>query len=140
MKKFWIVLAVVAVLVGGGLGGIWFLLHSLQETVAVDGGVLVWDLGGDFAEEQDDSFWGQLQGGSDLTLGDAVLALGRAARDDRVTALVMDLQGVGADWAKVEELSGAIADFRAAGKPVVAYLDGADTRDYAAGRPRPNRW
>lgn len=130
MKKFWIALAVVAVFVGGGLGGIWFLLHRMEQTVAVDGGVLVWDLGGDFAEEQDDSFWGQLQGDGGLTLGDAVLALGRAATDDRITGLVMDMQGVGADWAKVEELAGAIADFRASGKPVVAYLDGGDTRDY----------
>lgn len=130
MKKFWIVFAVVAVLVGGGLGAVWLLVHSLEESVSVDGGVLVWDLGGGFPEERDDSFWGQVQGGGDLTLAETVLALERAARDERITALVMDLQGVDADWAKVEELARAVADFRASGKPVVAYLDGADTRDY----------
>lgn len=130
MKKFWIVFAVVAVLVGGGLGAVWLLVHSLEESVSVDGGVLVWDLGGGFPEERDDSFWGRMQGGGDLTLAETVLALERAARDERITALVMDLQGVDADWAKVEELARAVADFRASGKPVVAYLDGADTRDY----------
>ncbi|MFN2370588.1 MAG: signal peptide peptidase SppA [Candidatus Krumholzibacteriia bacterium] len=130
MKKFWIVIVVLTVLIGGGLGSVWLLVRSLERSVSVDGGVLVWDVGGAFPEERDDSFWGQLQDGGELTLAETVLALDRAARDERVTALVMDLQGVQADWAKVDELARAVAAFRAAGKPVTAYLDGADTRGY----------
>ncbi len=130
MKKFWIVFAVVAVLVGGGFGTLWYMMSRLERSVSVDGGVLVWHVSGAFPEELDDSFWGQVQGGDQLTLGESVLALDRAARDDRVTALVLDLQGVKADWAKVGELADAVGRFRASGKPVVAYLDGAGTRDY----------
>ena len=131
MKKFWIAFAVVAVLVGGGFGALWFLMSRLeQKAVTVDGGVLVWEVGGSFPEERDDSFLGRLQGAGELTLGETVLALERAARDEEITALVLDLQGVDADWAKVEELADAVADFRAADKPVVAYVDGAATRDY----------
>lgn len=130
MKKFWIVIVVLAVLIGGGLGSVWLLVRSLERSVSVDGGVLVWDVGGAFPEERDDSFWGQLQDGGELTLAETVLALDRAARDERVTALVMNLQGLQADWAKVDELARAVTVFRAAGKPVTAYLDGADTRDY----------
>ncbi|MCP4570751.1 MAG: signal peptide peptidase SppA [bacterium] len=129
MKKFWIVFAVIAVLVGGGLGLVWYGMSQLDETVTVDGGVLVWRVGGDFAEERDDSFMGRLSG-EEPTLADVVLALKRAATDDRITALVMDMGSVGADWAKVEELRAAVAGFRAQDKPVVAYLDGAATRDY----------
>jgi len=71
-----------------------------------------------------------MRSGDQLTLGESVLALDRASRDDRITALVLDLQGVTADWAKVGELADAVGRFRASGKPVVAYLEGADTRDY----------
>ncbi|HPF71279.1 MAG TPA: S49 family peptidase, partial [Candidatus Krumholzibacteria bacterium] len=131
MKKFWIVFGVLAVLVGGGLGAMWYLVSSLDESVSVDGGVLVWDVGGGFPEERDSSFWAQVQGGGDeLTLGEAVFGLARAADDDRISALVLDLQGIDADWAKVDELAGAIGRFRQSGKPVIAYMDGADTRDY----------
>lgn len=130
MRKFWIVFAVIAVLIGGGLGLVWYGMSRLEETVSVDGGVLVWEVGGTYAEERDESFWGRV-GGLEPTLADVVFALDRAAGDDRVSALVLDLRGLVADWAKVEELRASVANFRAAGKPVVAYLDGAGTRDYA---------
>jgi protease-4 len=130
MKKFWIVFALVAVVVGGGMGALWYVLGQFEETVTIDGGVLVWDVAGAFPEERDDSLWGQVQGGDELTLSEALFALKRAATDDRIEGLVMDLQGLETDWAKLDELAAAVSGFRAAGKPVVAYLDAADTRDY----------
>ncbi len=129
MKKFWIVFAVIAVLVGGSLGLVWYGMSRLEENVTVDGGVLVWQVGGGYAEERDEAFWGRVTG-DETTLADAIFALNRAAEDERITALVMDVRGLGADWAKVEELRTAVAGFREHGKPVVAYLDGAGTREY----------
>jgi len=131
MKKFWIVFLVVAVLIGGGFGLLWMSISRLDQPVAIDGGALIWHVGGSFPEERDDSFLGQLQGGSEATLGETVIALRRAARDERITGLVMDMRSLGADWAKVEEIRQALGVFRTEGKPVYAYFDGAGTREYA---------
>ena len=131
MRKFWIAFILVAVLIGGGMGLLWYGMSRLDADIEIDGGVLVWEVGGAFAEERDESFWSQVQGSGGLTLGEVVFALKRAAEDDRITALVMDMRAVEADWAKLEELREAVAGFRAAGKPVMAYMDGAFTREYA---------
>ena len=131
MKKFWIVFLVVAVLIGGGFGLLWMSLSRLDQAVAIDGGALIWHVGGSFPEERDDSFMGQLQGGDELTLGETIIALRRAARDERITGMVMDMRAVGTDWAKIEEIRQALALFRAEDKPVYAYFDGAGTREYA---------
>jgi protease-4 len=131
MKKFWIAFIVLAVVVGGGLGFLWYSFSQLEESVSIDGGLLVWEVGGTFPEERDDSFWGQVRAGSELTLGETAFALYRAAEDERITGLLMDLRGLQTDWAKLEELRVAVAAFKESGKPVVAYLDGASTRDYA---------
>ncbi len=131
MKKFWIVFIVVAVLIGGGFGLLWFSLSNLEKSVSIDGGVLVWEVGGNYPEERDDSFWGQVRSGGELTMSEVLFSLYRAAEDDRITGLMMDMRGAAVDWAKIEELRSAVARFGEAGKPVVAYLDGAGTRDYA---------
>jgi protease-4 len=131
MKKFWIVFIVLALVVGGGLGALWYSLANLEQVVQVDGGVLVWEVGGSFPEERDDSFWGQVRSSGDLTLRETVFGLRRAARDDEITGLLMEMKGLGTDWAKLEELRSGVLAFKEAGKPVVAYLDGGSTRDYA---------
>jgi len=131
MKKFWIVFAIVAVLAGTGFGFLWYSVSQLDKGITVDGGVLVWEVGGGYPEEMDSSFFGQLRSSGDLTISQVLFSLHRAAKDDRITALVMDLRGLSADWAKVEETRRAIEDFKAAGKPVYAYFDGASTREYA---------
>ena len=131
MKKFWIVFAVIAVLVGGGMGLLWYGVSQFDADLDIAGGVLVWEVGGAYAEERDDSIWAQVQGDGGMTLSEAVFGLKRAAADDRISALVMDVRGLEADWAKIEELQAAVREFAAAGKPTVAYLDGALTREYA---------
>jgi len=131
MKKFWIVFAIVAVLIGGGFGFMWYTFSNLEQSVSVDGGVLVWQVAGRYAEERDESFWGQVQGNSEMTLSELVFSLYRAAEDDRITGLVMDLRSLATDWAKVEEIRGAVTAFKASGKPVIAYFDAAATREYA---------
>jgi protease-4 len=131
MKKFWIVFVLVAVLIGGGFGMLWFMMSNLEQSVSVDGGVLVWEVGGDFNEERDDSFWGQVRRGGAMTMPEVLFSLYRAAEDDRITGLMLDLRGAAFDWAKVEEVRGAIQNFHDHGKPVVAYMDGGSTRDYA---------
>ncbi|MBK7188157.1 MAG: signal peptide peptidase SppA [bacterium] len=131
MRKFWIVFIVLAVIVGGGFGFMWYVMQGLEEHVSVDGGVLVWKVEGGLPEERDDSFWGQVRGSTESTFSETLFGLLRAAKDERITGLVLDVRAAELDWAKIEELRGAIGAFREQGKPVVAYLEAGFTRDYA---------
>ncbi len=131
MKKFWIVFLIIAVVVGGGFGMMMYSFSKLNDSVAIDGGVLIWQVGGSFPEESDRSFLGQVRNGEVLTLSNVVFSLYRAAEDERITGLVLDMRAVSTDWAKIEEIQEAIKVFKASGKPVYAYFDGAGTREYA---------
>ena len=131
MKKFWIVFLIIAVVVGGGFGMMWYSVSQLNSVVEIDGGVLVWRVSGSFPEERDNSFFGQMQGAEEMTLSEVVFGLHRAADDDRITGLVLDFRSLGSDWAKIEEIRQAVAEFKTFKKPVYAYFDGASTRDYA---------
>jgi protease-4 len=57
-------------------------------------------------------------------LRDVVDAIESAADDDRISSLYLDLGGLGGGGlAKLQEVAAAVDDFRAAGKPVIAYSD-----------------
>lgn len=131
MRKFWIVLAVFAVFIGGGVGLLWYAARGLEEHVTVAGGVLVWKVEGDLPEEADDSFWGQVRSGGGSTFSETLFGLMRAADDPRITGLVLDIRAADMDWAKLEELRAAVGAFREQGKPAVAYLEAGFTQDYA---------
>lgn len=69
-----------------------------------------------------------------LQLRAAVAALHAAAEDKRITGVVLTgsfaADGYGCSFAALRELRAALATVRKAGKPVVAYLNDADLRDY----------
>ena len=71
---------------------------------------------------------------------EVLFSLYRAAEDDRITGLMLDVRGVELDWAKVEEVRQAIRNFRDQGKPVVAYLDGGGTSCDAGSDWFTGRW
>jgi len=131
MKRFWIIFIVLVVVIGAGFGALWRFTRGLEQGLEVKGGLLVWNVAGDYPEERDQSFWGQVRSRGGMTLSELVFALDRAGEDDRITGLALDVRSLDADWAKVEEMREAVARFRASGKPVTAYVDGAGTREYA---------
>ncbi len=61
-------------------------------------------------------------------------AIQNAAHDDRIRGVLMlgnlSPRVYGSGFAALREVRGALADFRASGKPVLAYLDYATTRDF----------
>jgi protease-4 len=64
-------------------------------------------------------------------LRDVVDAIESAADDERISALYLDLGGLeGGGLAKLEEVAAAIDDFRATGKPVIAYGDFYEQNQY----------
>ncbi|MFO7653842.1 MAG: signal peptide peptidase SppA [Candidatus Krumholzibacteriia bacterium] len=131
MKRFWIVFLVLVVVVVGGFALVWRTVDRFASERSVDGGVLVWRVEGGYPDTRDDSIMALLRRGDRPIMREVVFGLERAAGDPRISGLVLDLQGLETDWAKVEELRAGVQRFRAAGKPVLAVITGADTRDYA---------
>ena len=54
----------------------------------------------------------------------------KVAEDDRIRALTLHLGGLGAGWAKAQEIRWGIEKFKQAGKPVFAFLTTGSTIDY----------
>ena len=54
----------------------------------------------------------------------------KAAKDDAVKALYLEIDGVSTGWGKLDELTRAIAEFRKTGKKAYAYMEGGDAKDY----------
>jgi protease-4 len=68
---------------------------------------------------------------SETLLRDVVDAIEEAGDDPRISALYLDLGGLGgASLAKLQEVGRAIKAFRESGKPVIAYGDFYDQRQY----------
>jgi protease-4 len=88
-------------------------------------------LSGDLPEHiSEDVSFASLQGRAPVTLLTVLKAIERAAEDDRISALELELDGLQVGWAKAQELRWAIEKFRDSGKPVYAYLINAGTIDY----------
>ena len=132
MRKFWIVFAVIAVLVGGGLGLLWLAISSLEAPAAgAEGRVLHWRASGGYPEVAPQTLMERLQAGDVPTFSQLVLSLHRAARDPGVETVLMDLRGVSVDWAQLEELCVAVTAVRSGGKQVWAYIESGGDADYA---------
>lgn len=73
-------------------------------------------------------------GPATLQLRTATRALQAAARDRRIAGVLligeMAPSGLGSGFAALKELRAALAAFRESGKPVLAYLENATTREY----------
>ncbi len=93
--------------------------------------VLELHLSGDLPEHvSEDVSFASLQGRTPVTLLTVLKAIERAAQDDRISALEIELDGLQVGWAKAQEVRWAIENFRESGKPVYAYLVNAGTMDY----------
>lgn len=57
-------------------------------------------------------------------------AIRRAGEDERISALALDMRGIGIGWAKMQELRWAIEAFRESGKPVYAFMQYGSSMDY----------
>jgi len=131
MKKFWIVLGLICALTAAGLFAGRHFLQRLGTASGPVRGVLTWRVDADYPERRDEGAFAALAGGDVPVMHEITAALSRAARDDRVTGLFLEIAAAPSDWADVEELREAIARFAAAGKPVTAWLSFAGSGEYA---------
>lgn len=76
----------------------------------------------------------QLQGGNvphQTRLRDVLAVLDQAAKDDKISAVLLDVAELGsAGLAGLHEVSAALQRFKASGKPVLAYADDYNQRGY----------
>ena len=100
------------------------------------GSYLVFDLSTNITDAPPPIDFGALGGerSDTLQLRTVTRALHAAAKDDRIAGVFItgDLTpaAFGSGYAALKEVRTALADFKAAGKPVMAYLTNATTKDY----------
>lgn len=119
------------------LGVLLYVVFSGPEPMTVpDGSALVWSPSGVITEQRSQGNPVDLLLGPALprnsVLQDLVDALARAKTDDRITALVMDLDDLmGVSPAHLEILGDALDDFKDSGKLIFAYGDYFSQGQYA---------
>ena len=143
MRRFWIAFFCVAIVIGGGLVWISRVVDRLDPAAggrsqgSGGAGVLRWQVAEAYPEERDTDALAVVMEGEPVRLRDVVFALTRAARDRRITGLLLDVRAVPAGWAQVEELRDAVAAFARTGKPVAAWLAEGGEKEYALAMAAP---
>jgi protease-4 len=94
-----------------------------------DGSTLYLDLDAPFSEIEPPEVLSQFIP-QPPTLRSTVDLIHRAKTDSRIRALVIRPSTGGALWGQIQEARAAVEDFRAGGKPVVAYLEAGSAADY----------
>ena len=147
MKNFFTSLlgALVALIIftiGGGLLFIGFIgaiaaMGNQQKTEVVEqGSYLVFDLAANIKDAPPTVDFSALAGNRSetLQLRTVTRALRAAAKDDRIAGILLKgsltPSGYGSGYAALKEVRDALADFKAKGKPVKAFLTFAQAKDY----------
>jgi protease-4 len=119
----------------GFLGAIVAMGTQKRAPDIVDSSYLVLDMSANITDAPPAIDLGEFTGGKveTLQLRSLTRALRYAAHDRRIKGLLLlgnlSPGGYGSGYAALREVRAAIGDFRAAGKPVVAYIDYAANRD-----------
>lgn len=133
MKRgVWLVLMLLglALLVSVAATIMLYLLVSPAPRVS-DRSTLVLRPGGDLHEVVPDDVLQFVSRSEARTLRGYVEALRKAKADARITAVLLSPRPIETPfWAKIQELREAVVDFKAAGKPVYAFLEYAGDREY----------
>ncbi len=127
MKKktlIWIMVVFFCVLGTAAVGSI-FVAGLVQPPVRVQAGsVLDISLGGAIEESAPaDPIYAYLFGAKPLAVHDLWSNLRKAKADPRIAAVLLRLNYMDCDWAKIEEVRRAVLDFRQSGKKAYAYIE-----------------
>jgi protease-4 len=127
-----ILVGIVFVFVITGIIGLALLIASFtgQAPGVENNSVLVLRVAGDLPEYRPSDPAAKLFGGDDNSFARLTEQIKKAKVDKRISALLLDIDFTGIGWAKADELRDAIADFRATGKPVYAYIELGMNKEY----------
>ena len=85
---------------------------------------------GELPDYVPDTLANRFFGNNDLSLTTVVEQLRKAKVDKRISGILLEINMLGTGWGKAEELRGAIADFRASGKPIYAFIEVGLNKEY----------
>ena len=130
-----VIVGIVLALVLVGVLLVALFISSMDDGPDVrDNSVLVLQVGGELPDYTNvDPAMSRLFGGNPNSLTSLLTQLKKAKADKRVAAVLLDVGFIETGWAKASEIRDAVADFRASGKPIYAYMEvGADKELYVA--------
>jgi protease-4 len=124
-KTVLIITGIVVGLVLVALIGIALIVAAFRQSAPTvrDNSVLVLRVSGSLPDFVPDDPLRKFLGGPTQSLSSLILQFRKAKVDNRIKAVLLEIDMSGAGWGKSEEIRDAITDFRSSGKPVYAYLE-----------------
>jgi len=131
-KTVWIILGIFGALILVAILGIALLWSALRkgEPTIRSNSVLALRVAGSLPDYSPDDPFKKFFGGPDQSFTGLVMQFKKAKVDDRIKAILLDIDTSGLGWGKAEELRDAITDFRSSGKPVYAYIEFGLNKEY----------
>lgn len=136
MKKWIILIIVVTLLV---FAAIIFVGVALTTMMGSGGGsfgvssnsMLMMDMAGYFPEEPPEDFRGMLLDKEVITHRKLLHIIHAAKTDDRIHGIYLKLGSIqNTGYARMHEIRNALRDFKTSGKPITAFMEAGDDRDY----------
>ncbi len=107
------------------------LFESMGRPSVQDNSVLVLKVSGDLPDYAPEDPTARLLGiNQPQSFSSLLTQLRKAKVDNRIGAIVLDINFPGIGWGKADELRDAIKDFRASGKPAYAYMQIGTNKEY----------
>src|SRR6476469_4005133 len=108
---------------------IWSAFRRSEPSIR-DNSVLALRVAGSLPDFSPDDPFKRFFGGPDQSLTGLVMQFKKAKVDNRIKAILLDIDMSGVGWGKAEEIRDAITDFRSSGKPVYAYMELGLNKEY----------
>lgn len=112
-----------------GIALIWIAVRKGEPTIR-NNSVLALRVSGTLPDYSPDDPFKKFFGGPDQSLTGLVMQFKKAKVDNRIKAIVLDIDMSGVGWGKAEEIRDAITDFRSSGKPVYAFIEFGLNKEY----------
>lgn len=112
-----------------GIALLWAALRKGEPTIRSNS-VLALRVAGSLPDYTPDDPFKRFFGGPDQSLTGLLMQFKKAKVDNRIKAILLDVDMSGVGWGKAEEIRDAITDFRSSGKPVYAYIEFGLNKEY----------
>src|SRR5215207_342661 len=112
-----------------GIAVIWIALRKSEPTIR-NNSVLALRVSGTLPDYSPDDPFKKIFGGPDQSLTGLIMQFKKAKVDNRIKAVLLDINMSGVGWGKAEEIRDAITDFRSSGKPVYAFVEFGLNKEY----------
>ncbi len=111
--------------------GIALIAESIGKPNVPENSVLVLNISGDMPDYAPEDSTAKMLGISQpMSFTSLLTQLRKAKVDNRVGAVLLDIEITNIGWGKADELRDAIKDFRASGKPIYSFMELGLNKDY----------